>query len=100
MKCCSWKDNTYKTHMLLLEFVIGFLHSKLKVLEQKYETNHKATIKEKGYLQRQKSKMINVYERYGIPERLLPQDPETLRHTRFWDKHLTEKEEYWELLNV
>ena len=44
--------------------------------------------------------MISVFERYSIPERLLPQDPETLRDTRFWDKHLTEKEEYWEMLNV
>ena len=44
--------------------------------------------------------MINVYERYDIPERLLPQDPETMRDTRFWDKHLTEKEEYWGMLSV
>ena len=44
--------------------------------------------------------MLNVYERYGIPERLLLQDPETMRDTRFWDKHLTEKEEYWESFNV
>ena len=44
--------------------------------------------------------MFNVYERYDIPEHLLPQDPENLRDTRFWDKHLTEKEEYWQSLNV
>ena len=72
MKCASWKERTYKTHMLLLEFVIGFLHSKLKVREQSYETNHKATIKQKGFMQRQKSKMLAIYERYDIPENLLP----------------------------
>ena len=53
-------------------------------------------MKQQGYMQRQKTKMLAVYEAYDIPESLLPLDPEQLRELRYWNKHLNEKEEYWE----
>ena len=51
-RCMDWKIKTFDDHMLLLEFIIGFLHSKLKYIEDKYQANLKEHYKKKSYLGR------------------------------------------------
>ena len=98
-RCINWIVKSYEDHMKLLEYAIGFLHSKLKTIEVKYEELKKVHYKQKQIKARQKRKMLLLYEVYDIPEQLLPKDPEELREFAGWEKQLNDKQALFEELD-
>ena len=46
-RCINWTVKSYDDHMKLLEYAIGFIHSKLKSIEDKHEELKKVHYKQK-----------------------------------------------------